>query len=323
MHYIAFPSDETRRLSFYLAAEEYVSRHYDLDEYFFMWQVNPTVVFGRNQLIENEVNQAYCREHGIEMYRRKSGGGCVYADMSNIMFSYGNRGEVVTLTFAQHIERVVKLLNSLGIEAYTSGRNDILIDGKKVSGNAFYHIPGRNILHGTMLYDTTWENMVGSITPSETKLVSKGVESVRQHVTVLKNYFTLSLEAFKEYVRAYLCDQTLTLTEEDVRGVEAIEQEYLDPNFIYGNNPRYTLCKRGRIEGCGEFEVRMELKNNVIKALELKGDFFLVGDLDELLARFKNVACTPQDLAVALADCQLTQYIMHLQKDELIRLLVD
>ncbi|MCF0235280.1 MAG: lipoyltransferase [Bacteroidaceae bacterium] len=323
MHYIAFPSDETRRLTFYLAAEEYVSRRNAIDEYFFMWQVEPTVVFGRNQLIDSEVNLPYCREHGIAAYRRKSGGGCVYADMNNIMFSYGNRGEHVTLTFERHINRLVDMLNRLGIKAYTSGRNDILVDGKKVSGNAFYHIPGRNILHGTMLFDTNWQHMVGSITPSQTKLVSKGVESVRQHVTVLKDFCSLTIDEFKAFARDHLCDQSLTLTDEDVRGIEAIEREYLDPAFIFGNNPRYTLTQRRRIEGCGEFEVRMELRNNVIKAVELKGDFFLVGELDALLARFKNVERTPEALQAAVADCDLTQYIMHLTRDALIELLVE
>ncbi|RKV70735.1 MAG: lipoate--protein ligase family protein, partial [Alloprevotella sp.] len=156
MHYIVYPFDDIRKLSFYLATEEFLARHTDLDECFFMWQVRPTVIFGRNQLIENEVNLDYCREHGIETYRRKSGGGCVYADMNNIMFSYVNHGENITFTFDRYINMVVDVLRELGVEAYTSGRNDILIDGKKVSGNAFYHIPHRNIVHGTMLFDTDW-----------------------------------------------------------------------------------------------------------------------------------------------------------------------
>ncbi|MFC2487576.1 MAG: lipoate--protein ligase [Alloprevotella sp.] len=322
MHYIVYPFDDIRKLSFYLATEEFLARHTDLDECFFMWQVRPTVIFGRNQLIENEVNLDYCREHGIETYRRKSGGGCVYADMNNIMFSYVNHGENITFTFDRYINMVVDVLRELGVEAYTSGRNDILIDGKKVSGNAFYHLPHRNIVHGTMLFDTDWQNMVGSITPSSEKLVSKGVESVRQHVTVLKDHIDIDIETFKQFVRTHLCSEEYRLTPDEVTKIEAIEREYHDPAYIYGNNPRYTLHRRRRLEGCGEFEVYLELKNNIIKDLDFKGDFFLVGDLNALLSKFKNCPCTPEALRQALAGIALDQYIMNLQPDALISLLM-
>lgn len=310
MIYIALPFAEKQRLSFYLAMEEFIARHTDIAEAFFMWQVHPTVIFGRNQLIENEVNMAYCREHGIQTYRRKSGGGCVYADLNNIMFSYINSGENVTLTFDKYIQMVVDVLKELGLEAYTSGRNDILIEGKKVSGNAFYHLPGRNIVHGTMLFDTHWQNMVGSITPSEEKLVSKGVESVRQHVTLLKEYLSIDIETFKTFVRTHLCDGEYVLSEVDVARIREIEKEYLDPAYIYGNNPRYTLRHRRRLENCGEFDVSLELKNGILKAVELKGDFFPVGDLNALLARFKNVAYTPEALQEALQGVDVSQYIL-------------
>ena len=141
MIHTTLPFNQTRRLSFYLAMEEYVARHLNHDDdCFFMWQVNPSVIFGRNQLIEKEVNIDYCKKHHIEMYRRKSGGGCVYADMSNVMFSYITRDENVNFTFNRYINLLVLVLFKMGIDAKANGRNDILIDGKKVSGNAFYHI---------------------------------------------------------------------------------------------------------------------------------------------------------------------------------------
>lgn len=185
MKYIELPETKVRRLSFYLAMEEFVARYLNEAECFFMWQVNPTVIFGRNQLIENEVNLDYCRANQIETYRRKSGGGCVYADRSNIMFSYITQDINVRFTFDKYLRMVAHVLRKLGVNAEASGRNDIHIDGKKVSGNAFYHLPGKSIVHGTMLFNTDMENLVRSITPSNEKLISKGVESVRQHVTNL------------------------------------------------------------------------------------------------------------------------------------------
>ena len=107
MRYIVLKGDQgARRLSFYLAMEEYVARHIDEDDLFFMWQVRPTVIFGRNQSLENEVNVDYCRANEIEMYRRKSGGGCVYADMGNVMLSYISKEENVGLTFNRFIKKL-------------------------------------------------------------------------------------------------------------------------------------------------------------------------------------------------------------------------
>ena len=270
MIHTTLPFNQTRRLSFYLAMEEYVARHLNHDDdCFFMWQVNPSVIFGRNQLIEKEVNIDYCKKHHIEMYRRKSGGGCVYADMSNVMFSYITRDENVNFTFNRYINLLVLVLFKMGIDAKANGRNDILIDGKKVSGNAFYHIPGHSIVHGTMLYDTNMENMVGSISPNNEKLISKGVESVRQRVALLKDYTNLSLDEFKAFAVQQLCNETQVLTEQDIVEIEDLEKEYLTHEFIYGHNPRYSVIRKHRLEGVGEFEIRIELKNEIIKQINM------------------------------------------------------
>lgn len=322
MVYIDIGSSQPRQLSFYLAAEEYVARYVDADDCFFMWQVEPSVIFGRNQLIENEVNVAYCREHGIRMYRRKSGGGCVYADMSNVMFSYITREENVNFTFNRYMNMLVLVLYRMGIEAKATGRNDLLIDDRKVSGNAFYHLPGRSIVHGTMLYDTNMEHMVGAITPSQEKLRSKGVESVRQHIALLKDYTDMSLEDFKLFVRSQLCHEEKVLDGDALAQIERIEKEYLCDAFIYGHNPRYTIVRRRRLEGVGDMEVRMELKNGIIKEMNLLGDFFIVGDLDLITHQLRGVSLTRETLTEALPD-DLGSIILHLDRSSFINLLIN
>ena len=314
---------EGRRLSFYLAMEEYVARRLNTgDDCFFMWQVEPTVIFGRNQLIENEVNLDYCRQRGIATFRRKSGGGCVYADMGNVMLSYVTRDENVHFTFNKYINLVALVLYKLGIEAKASGRNDILIEGRKVSGNAFYHIPGHSIVHGTMLYDTDMENMVGAITPSNAKLRSKGVESVRQHIALLKDYTSLSLDELKAFVRRELCQTEMVLTDSDIRSIEEMEQEYLSDEFVYGRNPRYSITRHGRLEGVGEMEVRMELKNGVVKRANVLGDFFVVGDVDrQLLSRLRGTALEVEALRQALPE-RLDDVILHLDREAFIAFLM-
>lgn len=322
MIHITLPITETRRLSFYLAMEEYVARCLDIaDDCFFLWQVNPSVIFGRNQLIENEVNLDYCKANQIETYRRKSGGGCVYADMSNVMFSYISHDENVNLTFNRYINLLVFMLFKLGIDAKANGRNDILIDGKKVSGNAFYHIPHHSIVHGTMLYDTNMQHMVGSITPTNEKLVSKGVESVRQRIALLKDYTTLSLEELKAFAIHQLCNDSFSLNEKDVTQIEQIEKEYLTDEFIYGRNPRYSIVKKHRLEGVGDFEIRIELKNQIIKQVNIMGDFFLLGDIDkELLMPLRNVAYNQEAVSQALPH-SVSDIIMNLNKTDLLYML--
>lgn len=321
MKYISLSDDSPRLLSFYLAMEEYVARNVDEQDCFFHWQVEPSVIFGRNQLIENEVNTGYCRSHGIRMYRRKSGGGCVYADMSNIMFSYITGEDNVGFTFNRYINMMILMLRKLGVEARTSGRNDILIGDRKVSGNAFYRMPGKSIVHGTMLYDTDIDNMVGSITPSDEKLLSKGVSSVRQRIALLKDYITLDIDEFKAFVVSNLCDGTIVLGDKDIAGIKEIEREYLSQEFIYGNNPRYTVVRKGRVEGAGDFEVRMDVKNGVIKKANILGDFFIISDINSgITDRLKDVPLEAEKIAAVLPE-RTEDIVMNLRREDLVRLM--
>lgn len=322
MVYVNIPENKNRLLTFYLAAEEYVANNFDRKDSFFMWQVNPTVIFGRNQLIENEVNLEYCKNHDIKTFRRKSGGGCVYADMNNIMLSYITDEGNVNFTFNKYINLIVFMLNKLGVNAVASGRNDIMIDGLKVSGNAFYHTPKRNIVHGTMLYDTDMQNMVGSITPSDTKLISKGIQSVRQHITLLKDYIDLSLEEFKAFMKQQLCDEEITLTEEDIEQIKIIEQEYLSKEFIYGNNPKYNIISKQRINDVGDMEIRIEIKNNIIKSINVMGDFFIAGDIDaKIIKPLRNIPLERNRISESLPD-SLSEIIPNLKKDDFINLIL-
>jgi lipoic acid synthetase/lipoate-protein ligase A len=240
------------------------------------------------------------------------------------MFSYITPTVNVNFTFNNYMLMVEHLLQKLGVDAKTTGRNDILVDGRKVSGNAFYHLPGRSIVHGTMLYDTDIEKMLRSTTPSQTKLKSKGVESVRQHITTLGKYISLSIDEFKDFARRNLCDGEVVLDGEAVAAIKEIEKEYLTPEFIYGRNPAYTTTVKGRIEGVGEFQAQMELRDGVLRRMNLAGDFFLVGDLDgALLARLAGVRFTPEAVEERLADVNFGDIIMNLTKQQFINFLFE
>lgn len=230
MKYVTIPDNALRRLPFYLAMEEYVAAHVD-EESFFMWRVAPTVIIGRNQVLENEVNMEYCRKAGVLVVRRKSGGGCVYSDMGNLMISFiSDRGDV-SAVFDRYMSALAASLCALGLPAVASVRNDIMVDGRKVSGNAFHQLPDRSIVHGTLLYSTDLEALTEAIRPPVEKLQRHGVESVRQRVVNLAEYKDVSpvldsAETLEDHLVSWFTDGRIELTAEQVAEIEEMEKEY-------------------------------------------------------------------------------------------------
>lgn len=223
-----------RSLAFYLAMEEFVARKIE-GEAFFVWRVRPTVIFGRNQVLENEVNLEYCRSHGVEIVQRKSGGGCVYSDKGNIMISYISERGVVGEVFDRYLSGLTECLRFLGLRAEKSGRNDILVDGRKVSGNAFHQLPDRSIVHGTLLYSTDLEALTEAIRPPVEKLERHGVQSVRQRVMNVADIVSQlhephdalkSVEALESFIVEYFTNDEICLTDEDISKIEELSEQY-------------------------------------------------------------------------------------------------
>lgn len=324
MKYILLPKPDTiHQLPFYFAIEEYVARHYTDDDYFMGWRVNPTVMLGRNQLIDNEVNTDYCKEHKIDIFRRKSGGGCIYADKGCIQFSYISRSVNANEAFATYMQRMADLLKGLKIGAQLSGRNDILINGTKVSGCAFYQLSNRSVLHNSLLFDTQLDHLSNALTPAKEKLQSKGVASVRQRVTNVATYTQLDILAFMDYVQQEMCGtEVLELTEEDMKGVAEIEKELSSDDFVYGKNPKYSLVRKHRFEGVGTLEAHIELKNNIIGSINMVGDYFLLGDIDhDFLSLLKGCEFTREAVKDRLEDIELSTIIRGLKLRQFLRLL--
>ena len=324
MKYILLPKPDTiHQLPFYFAVEEYVARHYTDDDYFMGWRVNPTVMLGRNQLIDNEVNTDYCKEHKIDIFRRKSGGGCIYADKGCIQFSYISRAVNANEAFTAYMQRMADLLKGLKIDAQLSGRNDILINGTKVSGCAFYQLSNRSVLHNSLLFDTQLDHLSNALTPAKEKLQSKGVESVRQRVTNVATYTQLDILAFMDYVRQEMCGaEVLELTEDDMKGVAEIEKELASDDFVYGKNPKYSLVRKHRFEGVGTLEAHIELKNNIIGSINMVGDYFLLGDIDhDFLSLLKGCEFTREAVEERLENIDLSTIIRGLKLRQFLRLL--
>lgn len=171
----------------------------------FTWIVKPTVIYGRHQSAEVEVNEDYCRQNGIAVVQRKSGGGCVYADTGNLMISVITPSTHSEEVFAEVLDFVAQALQNKGIPAVTTEHNDILVESKKISGWACFTTPTGTIVHGTMLYDVNVEALQQAITPTKEKLNKHGVASVRQRVVNLKeitNTF-ITIHALRAYIESY------------------------------------------------------------------------------------------------------------------------
>ena len=241
-----------KRLVWYLAAEEYFAKNIqtlqqgfgkgaenakDICGLFFTWIVTPTVIFGRHQVMQNEVNVAFCQTNGIAMYRRKSGGGCVYADEGNLMISYISPSSHSEQVFQNYLDRMSDCLRRMGYDAVKSTHNDIMVGEHKVSGNACFALPQATIVHGTLLYDVNFEMLQQAITPSQEKLAKHGVQSVRQRVKNLKNIANTldwqSTLALAQKIKEFWCNQTYIPTEKDLQEIDKIEQEYLNLDFIH------------------------------------------------------------------------------------------
>ena len=279
------PFCEGRRAAFYLATEEYVAEHLPEGCYFLTWIVGPTVVMGRNQVMHQEVNLDFCCTEGIDIIRRRSGGGAIFADEQNIMTSLITEDAPVEPLFQEYAETVSSALCRLGAPVQVSGRNDIVLsdEKRKICGNAFYKKANHCIVHGTMLYDTDPRRMEGALHPDINKLESKGIKSVRSRVGVLKDYLPYDVATLRQQLRQQLCDNCIALSDADIHIIERLEQRYYQPDYLYGSSNHADIVRSGRIEGVGNLEIRLLLQGSIISDVEICGDFFAIDDAQAAL----------------------------------------
>lgn len=296
---------------FYFALEEYVLNELlkDDETYFFTWEIHG-VVIGKNQVIENEVNLEFLKENHIDVYRRPTGGGCVYADDQNTMFSIVTKRKNSQFSFKTYLSKIIEAMAILGIELTFSGRNDLLFEGKKISGNAFLQNKNGMLMHGTFLYNCDLETMVRAITPSDEKLVSKGISSVRSRVTNLKPYLDGMSQA--ELIRHFenvLTVKTYELSDKEVKKINKMAEKYEKKSWIYQVQPAYTKQLVKRIGG-GLFEIALDLRHGKIKDMHIKGDFFDIKDLSSYETLFKDQDYTRENISNILKTCDISDYVL-------------
>ncbi|MGB9841030.1 lipoate--protein ligase [Thermovenabulum sp.] len=316
---------------FNMALEEYVIKNIDpAKEYFILWQNRPTVVIGKNQNAIEEVNLEYVKENNIAVVRRLSGGGAVYHDLGNVNFTYvvDYRPE-----FFNSIERfaraVVKALEKLGIKAEFTGRNDITIEGRKISGNAQYLYKKRLLHHGTLLFDSDLTRLSSALNVKPQKIASKGVKSVKSRVANIKEYLKedIGVEEFKELLLKYIFEVEgralieYNLTKEDIENINRLRDEkYATWEWNFGTSPEFDLVKSERFDG-GELEARINVKDGRITDLKFYGDFLSMRDVSEVEEKLKGLRYKEEDVREALNGLNLKEYFGGITLDEILKVI--
>ena len=263
-----------------MAFDEYCLESLPVDEpVFFLWQNRPAVIVGFNQEVNTEVNLDYLKENGIDLVRRVTGGGAVYHDLGNLNYTIVGRSEDLERDYPEYAALMMKALQALGVPATLSGRNDILVDGKKVSGFAKRVCKNRLMVHGTLMYDVNLDVLTNVLNPSSTKLQSKGIASVRSRVANLKEYLPElpTIQAFQKQLEEILSNQyadaEYPLSEEDLDHIQRLSDEkFATWEWNYGRSPKATLVHSARL-ACGTVEIHLTLAENRIASCRFGGDY--------------------------------------------------
>ena len=311
--------------AFNLALEEIMTAQADAP-FAMLWRNRPAVIIGRNQNAVREFDSAYAREHGIAVVRRMTGGGAVYHDLGNLnysFFSFETDADRRSADFAPFAKPVLDVLRSLGVEAEFSGRNDILVGGRKVSGSAKRVHEGRILFHGTLLFDVDMDAMVAVLTPPQAKIEAKGVASVRARVANLSEYLPgMDRDVFRsamerELLRSCGLSAPVPIPDNWIREAERLADErYRSWEWTFGVSPDFTF-ERTRRFPCGTVTVHLDVHQGVIRRAAFRGDFFGTAPADELAALLTGCPHHADAVRAALSGVDVGRYIAGLELDSL------
>ncbi|UQS82846.1 lipoate--protein ligase [Bombilactobacillus folatiphilus] len=321
-----------------LATEQYLMNNKDFDEPLVLFYIQkPCIIVGRNQNTLEELNLDYVKKHQITVTRRVSGGGAVYDDLGNVSFSFViNAQDERFGDFKKMTQPIVEALHRMGATgAAVSGRNDILIDGKKFSGNAMYTKNGKTFSHGTLTYDVNLDVLSQALKVAPDKIASKGIKSIRSRVTNLKPYLApqyqnltidefrdaLLLSLFEAQDLAEIKDKEYHLTPDDQQGIAQLNQElYSNWDWVYGRSPEFTVKKRQHFD-MGTIDARLSIEHGKIAQIKFYGDFFGTKDVERLERQLQGTIYDAEHLTQKLQDIDLDQYFTGIKVSDLSQLI--
>lgn len=315
-----------------LAIEEYILTHLDINESYLLFYINgPSIIIGRNQNTIEEINTEYVEGNNVIVVRRMSGGGAVYHDLGNLNYSFITKDEGNSLqdNFKKFTKPVIDALRKLGANANLMGRNDIEIDGKKVSGTAQYATGGRMYTHGTLMLNSDLDNVAKALKPKKEKIESKGVKSVRARVGNISDFINkpMTVEEFRQFILKSVFEQEggevkeYVLTDEDWERIHEISKnKYQTWEWNYGKSPKFDIQHSHRFP-VGTVDVRLDVAKGVIKNVKIYGDFFGWGEVADIEQKLKGVRYEKAALEAALKDVDTQHYFGNIEKDEFIQLI--
>lgn len=289
-----------------LAFEEYILKNKIKGDYLLLWQNDNTVVVGRNQNTLSQINKAFVDEHQIKVVRRISGGGAVYHDLGNLNYSFiTNVSDTNEDTAKRFIDPIVEALKNLTLDAQSSGRNDILVDGRKVSGTAECIRKDRILHHGTLLFDSDTLMISGALNADPLKFKDKSVKSVSSRVGNIKSLLKkdMSLYEFWSYLKKFLSSGGLKenrLTKDELYQINSLKISKYDTwEWNYGLSPKFDFINKRRFEA-GNIEIGVHIGAGIIEDLRIYGDFMATTPLDRLEKNLKGIYFTKKDITKAL-----------------------
>ena len=309
---------------FNLAMEEYFLRN-TTEDLFILWRNENSIIVGKNQNTLSEINYEYVKKNNVKVVRRQSGGGAVFHDLGNINFTFICCNDNSFSDFKRFTIPIIEALENLNIHAEFSGRNDLLINNQKFSGNAQYNYKNKVMHHGTLLFSSQINNLSSALKVKASKFEGKGVKSVESRVTNISKHLknNMNVLEFKEFLMNFINNKDKNnyfyeLSEYDINEInKLVEEKYSTWDWNFGHSPKYSLNNEVKYPG-GNIEFSLNVEKGLIKEIKFFGDFFGKKDVSYIEDLLKNVKHNESNIKDALNNININDYFLNCNIDILV-----
>lgn len=307
-----------------IATDEYIFKHLE-EDCFMLWRNDNAIIVGKHQNTHAEINHEYVKQQNIHVVRRLSGGGAVYHDMGNLNFTFTQTGEDSTLMdFEKFTRPILEVLHSLGVNARFEGRNDLTIDGKKISGNAEHIFKNKILHHGTLLFSSEMRNVSEALKINPLKYIDKAVKSVPKRVTNISEHLAtpISIDQFTSMIMDHVLKtfpgaRPYVFSEADKEKIAGIaKNKYATREWNFGYSPDYAFKKGIRTSG-GTMEINLDVEKGMIRDIRIFGDFFNHRDIGEIETSLRGVAHDENEIRQVLSQFNLDEYFRGFTIDDI------